>query len=47
MSLNYAAANSLKNNDGDRQEYEDHNNLAFYLAKANKNQELLEKMNNK
>jgi Predicted transcriptional regulators len=45
--LNYAAANSLKNNDGDRQEYEDHNNLAFYLAKANKNQELLEKMNNK
>ena len=39
--LNYAAAVSLKDDAAKKQERDDHQNLAFYLAKVNKNEDLL------
>ncbi|CAJ1183550.1 hypothetical protein CPR19088_GLDEOEPO_01695 [Companilactobacillus paralimentarius] len=43
--LNYQAALALKDDKDEKQNYEDHYNLALYLAKSNKNDSLLAKMN--
>lgn len=45
--LNYEAAISVKNRPDEKSNYEDYYNLAFYLAKANKNEKLLKLMNAK
>jgi len=44
--LNYNAAVAIRNNAGQEGKYEDYYKLAYYLAKANKNKALLEKMDN-
>ena len=43
--LNYDAALAVKDNDDKSEEYEDYLNLAYYLAKANHNEDLLTVIN--
>jgi len=42
--LNYQAAFAIKDDDSKKQDYEDYHNLALYLAKFNKNDSLLAKL---
>ena len=45
--LNFEASVAIKNDANQKEQYEDYYNLAYYLAKANKNEDLLASMSDK